>query len=310
MAGAASANQIRLTGRTQWLDVDDAPSLITGSINGRVNKKIGLGLLVFSDTNGNFSENGVYGTFAYHLNLSARETELDQLSFGISFGFLQNKLDETGFGITAAQDQAVSGGVITDGYYNADFGVSYLRQDFYAHFSIKNALPVNKDEFILVDGTEPDNQRKYIVTTGYTFNIGNPSAGLSFEPSLQYATTPEISEQLIDANAKIYKQLVENNTIWGGLAYRTVLEGTEFTLDNATVAEPTIQTQNYQTISGFLGMDYKQFVVAYTYTSQLNDVKISDSGFHQITLGYNFGGESDARSGSKRWDCNCPASNY
>ena len=308
MAGAASANQVRLTGRTQWLDVEDAPSLITGSINGRISKKVGLGLLAFSDKNGNFSESGVFATFAYHLNLSARETELNQLSFGISFGYLQNKLDETGFSdASVGLDNAVFGGVLSDGYFNADFGLSYLHQDFYAHISIKNALPINKDEYITINNLEPKNQRKFIFTTGYTFSVGREDAGISFEPSFQYANTPEISEQLIDVNAKIYKALVNNNTIWGGLSYRRALESTEYVLDLTTA---DIQTQNYQTVSGFLGMDYKQFVFAYTYTNQLNDVKISDSGFHQVTLGYNFGSDSNARSGSKRWDCNCPAANY
>ena len=309
MAGAANVNQIRLTARTQWFDVDDAPSLGTLSFNGRVSKKIGLGLLAFSDTNGNFSESGIYGTFAYHLNLSARETELNQLSFGISFGFLQNKLDQTGFSQTAVGiDSAVNGNVLSDGYYNADFGLSYLHRDFYTHFSIKNALPINKNNLgITINNGEPDNQRKFIFTTGYTFSVGREDAGISLEPSFQYASTPETAEQLIDLNGKIYKALANKNTVWGGLSYRRALESTEFILD---VASENIESQNFQTISGFLGMDYKQFVLAYTYTSQLDEVKISESGFHQITLGYNFGSDSNSRSGSKRWDCNCPAANF
>ena len=305
MAGAASANQIRLTGRTQWLDVEDAPSLITGSFNGRISKKIGLGLLAFSDTNGNFSEGGVFGTFAYHLNLSARETELNQLSFGISLGFLQNKLDQSGF-TSLIPDQAINGSVLSDGFASIDFGISYLHQDFYTHLSVKNALP-HDSKIVTINNVEPQNQRKYIFTTGYTFSVGREDAGISFEPSFQYANTPEIAEQLVDVNAKIYKALASNNTLWGGVSYRRALESTEFVLDLTT---NNIQSQNYQTLTGFVGFDYKQFVFAYTYTNQLDQVKISNSGFHQVTLGYNFGSDSDARSGSKRWDCNCPAANY
>ena len=307
MAGAASVNQIRLTGRTQWLDVDDAPSLITGSFNGRVSKKIGLGLLAFSDSNGNFSEDGIFGTFAYHLNLSARETELNQLSFGLSLGYLQNKLDQSDFSPTAvALDPTVDGSVLSDGFASIDFGVTYLHQAFYLHLSVKNALP-HESKLVTINNNEPDNQRRFIFTTGYTFNVGREDAGISFEPSFQYANTPEISEQLIDVNGKLYKALANNNTLWGGVSYRRALESTEFVLD---LTSNDIQSQNFQTITGFVGFDYKQFVFAYTYTNQLDDVKISDSGFHQVTLGYNFGGDSDARSGSKRWDCNCPAANF
>ncbi len=309
-AGAANVNQVRLTARTQWFDIDDAPSLLTASINGRLNKKVGLGVLAFSDSNGNFSESGVFATFAYHLNLSAREIELDQLSFGISAGLLQNQLDETGFGNAALLDNAVSGSVLSNNFFNIDLGASYFKNDFFAHFSVRNALPINKDEFILINDQEPDNQRQFIFTTGYTFSIGRPDLQLSLEPSAQYANTPEINEQLIDVNAKIYKGLDDNNTVWGGLAYRTALEGTEFSLNNVTSLDPTIETENFQTLSVFIGMDYKQFVFAYTYTNQLSDISISNSGFHQITLGYNFGRNSVARSGSKRWNCNCPATNY
>lgn len=307
MAGAASVNQIRLTARTQWLDVEDAPSLITGSFNGRISKKIGLGLLAFSDTNGNFSEGGVFGTFAYHLNLSARETELNQLSFGISFGLLQNKLDQSGFSQTAVGlDPTVDGTVLNDGFASVDFGISYLHQDFYTHLSVKNALP-HESKLVTINNAEPQNQRKFIFTTGYTFSVGREDAGVSFEPSFQYANTPEIAEQLVDVNAKLYKALANNNTLWGGISYRRALESTEYVLDLTTA---DIQSQNYQTLAGFIGFDYKKLVFAYTYTNQLDEIKISDSGFHQVTLGFNFGGDSDARAGSKRWDCNCPAANF
>jgi len=309
-AGASNVNQIRLTGRTQWLDVDDAPSLITASINGRVSKKVGLGFIAFNDENGNFSENGFYGTFAYHLNLSARETELHQVSFGFSWGFLQNKIDDSSFSATSvALDPAVFGTSRSDTFTNVEFGVSYFKQDFFAHLSVKNAIPISKNQFITINDLEPDNQRRFIFTTGHTFSI-NKAAEFSLEPSLQYANTPEISEQLFDINVKAYKGLEDNNTIWGGIAYRNAVEGTEFTLDDLSSTDINIQTQNYQTLSGFVGLDYKEFVFAYTFTSQLDQVTISNSGFHQITLGYNFGRNSNARSGSKRWDCNCPASNY
>ena len=306
MAGAANVDQVRLTGRTQWLDADDAPSLITGSINARVSKKVGIGFIAFSDENGNYSENGFYGTFAYHLNLSARETELHQLSFGLSFGVLQNRLDESSFSpLAVAQDPAVFGVERDETYANAEFGISYLKQNFFAHFTVKNALPLGKNEFITINELEPDNQRKFVFTTGHTFSIGSDEGGISFEPSFQYVSTPEIGEQLIDFNGKIYKNLEDKNKIWGGIAYRNVLEGTEYTLDNVNIL-----TQNYQTISGFMGVDYKQFVVAYTFTHQLDEVTFSDAGFHQITLGYNFGADVKAREGSKRWDCNCPAANF
>jgi len=216
-------------------------------------------------------------------------------------------LDQSDFGQTAiGLDPTVDGSVISDGFASIDFGITYQHQDLYLHLSVKNALP-HESKLVTINDAEPENQRKFIFTTGYTFNMGREDAGISFEPSFQYANTPEIAEQLIDVNGKLYKALDSGNTLWGGVSYRRALESTEFILD---LTSENIQTQNFQTLTGFVGFDYKNFVFAYTYTTQLDEVKISDSGFHQVTLGYNFGGDSDARSGSKRWDCNCPAANF
>jgi hypothetical protein len=41
MAGAANCAKVRLTGRKQWFDQDDAPELQTLSFNGRVGEKAG-----------------------------------------------------------------------------------------------------------------------------------------------------------------------------------------------------------------------------------------------------------------------------
>ena len=85
----------RLTARQMWFDVDDAPSLQTASVNGRLNRNIGLGTILYNDSNGRFSQQGAYFTFAYHLMFSRSEAYLNQLSFGVNLGVVQEKLDET-----------------------------------------------------------------------------------------------------------------------------------------------------------------------------------------------------------------------
>ena len=54
MAGAANRNQIRLTARQQWFDVDNAPSLQTLAVNGRVGDKLGVGGIVFNHVHANY----------------------------------------------------------------------------------------------------------------------------------------------------------------------------------------------------------------------------------------------------------------
>ena len=42
-----------------------------------------------------------------------------------------------------------------------------------------------------------------------------------------------------------------------------------------------------QFISPIVGVNYKNFMFSYTYTNQIDSVVLSNSGFHQITLGLN-----------------------
>ena len=84
MAGVANCAKVRLTARQQWFGQNDAPSLQTLSINGRVgDTPVGLGGVVFNDSNGYHSTVGAMATFAYHLLMSRNEIDLNMISFGL-----------------------------------------------------------------------------------------------------------------------------------------------------------------------------------------------------------------------------------
>ena len=154
MAGAANRNQIRLTARQQWFDVDNPPSLQTLAVNGRLDDNIGLGGIFFNDQNGNFSKTGAYATFAYHLMFSRSELDLNQLSFGINAGVIQHRLDQSGF---TEFDPLIGGGNPADFYGNVDLGISYYFRNFYTHFAAKNIIPVRRELFY--SDAVPSNQR-------------------------------------------------------------------------------------------------------------------------------------------------------
>tara|TARA_R110002020_G_scaffold428519_2_gene638088 strand:+ start:123 stop:1121 length:999 start_codon:yes stop_codon:yes gene_type:complete len=293
MAGAANANQIRLTARQQWFDVDDAPNLQTLSINGRIWDKVGLGVIAFADENGYFSQEGVYGTFAYHLLLSRNEIDLNQLSFGLSVGLMQNTIDETRFD-RSEFDPIIYGGSQSDKFFNVDLGMSYYFLNFYAHATVKNLVVPNK-EGLFNNELESRNQRRYIGSAGYVF--GKYNSPWTYEPSLMLQATEETREAAVDVNFKVYRDL-DWGQLWGGLSYRRSLDGAQYT-DNGN----SVNNQKLQYITPFLGVNFKSFVFAYTYSYQNNDVVLSNGGFHQITLGYDFGKRREP------YDCNCPAIN-
>ncbi|MES2545474.1 MAG: type IX secretion system membrane protein PorP/SprF [Bacteroidota bacterium] len=291
MAGAANCTKLRLTARKQWFGQEDAPQLQTASFNGRISDKSGAGIIVFNDRNGYHSQTGVKLTYAYHLLFSRDEIDLNQLSFGISTALIQSRLDETDFLASADYDPVIDGTVVQkDSYINFDIGASYNYLDFYAHLTVKNAVETRRD---IYTEYENDNLRKLIFSAGYTFG---DSEKLLWEPSIMFQSISQTKESSIDGNLKVYKNL-EMGKLWGGLSYRRSFDGAQYASDSG------VTTQKYGSLSALVGLNYKNFMVAYTYTKLFGEVKFTNAPFHQITLGLNLFCKPE------KYHCNCPAVN-
>ena len=288
MAGAANCTKVRLTGRQQWFGTDNAPALQTASLNGRIGDQSGAGIILYNDENGFHSQRGFQVTYAHHLMFSRSDVDLNQLSFGISAGLVQSQLDQSEF---EDFDPIVDGSIQKDSYFNVDLGASYFYLDFYTHFTVKNVIASKRE---LYTDIETDNLRKYLWSVGYVFNVGDN--GLLLEPSTLFQYVDQTKEKTIDLNLKLYKNL-DFGRVWGGISYRRSFDGANF-VDGTSVGE-----QNLQYITPILGVNYKKFMFAYTYSHLTGDVKFDKGGFHQITLGL------DLFCKDTRYDCNCPAVN-
>ena len=131
MAGAANCAKLRLTARQQWFGQEDAPKLMTLSVNGRIgDTPSAIGGILYTDKNGYHSQTGAYATYAYHLMFSRSELDLNMLSFGLSAGFIQYKLDETSF-LAEGFDPIIAGIEQSSTNFNLDFGFSYHLYNFY-----------------------------------------------------------------------------------------------------------------------------------------------------------------------------------
>ncbi len=297
MAGVANCSKVRLTGRQQWFGQENAPKLLTLSLNGKIgDTQSAYGGIVYTDKNGFHSQTGAYLTYAHHLMFSRSEVDLNMLSFGLSAGFIQYQLDETTFLLDSPiSDPAIGGIVQNRTNFNIDFGFSYHYLNFYAHGTIKNVLNntgVNTD---IDPVNQTDNLRRYLLSSGYVFNkLGSP---WSYEPSVLLQYRDATKEASIDVNAKVYRDM-EFGQLWGGLSYRNSFDGAEY----LTVTN-TIRSQKLQQITPIIGLNYNQFMFAYNYTYQTNSVVFSNGGYHQFTLGYNFGCRR------QRFECKCPAVN-
>lgn len=289
MAGISGKTQVRITARQQWFDQRNAPNLQTLNFNTRLSDRSGVGVIAYNDRNGYHSQTGGYLSYAHHIPLSSYEGMLNQLSFGVSGGFTQSRLDETHFDITDF-DPIIAGIMQSNSYINMDVGAAYNYQDLSVHFAVKNLLFSNRS--IYTDRYESNNLRKYIVGAGYAF--GDYLNSWSFEPSVLFQLTERTAEKAVDLNFRVFRNM-DFGGIWGGISYRQSFDGAEY------VTGEKAKGQKVQWISPIIGVNLYEFMFAYTYTYQAGHAKFDNGGFHQITVGYTF----DGRIG-RRYDCNCP----
>ena len=264
MAGIANCSKVRLTSRQQWFGHEDAPRLTTLSINGRIGETpSAIGGILYTDRNGYHSQTGAYATYAHHLMFSRSTTDLNQLSFGLSVGAIQYKLDETSF-LADGFDPIIAGIEQSATNFNVDFGFSYFLYDFYAHATVKNLLKndgINFNE----QGLSYNNLRTYLFSAGNVFSrLGSE---WSYEPSVMFMHRDATKESSIDMNMKVYKE-VEFGKIWAGASYRTSLDGAEFL--NGT----GVSSQKLQYLTPLLGVNVKDFMFAYSYNYQTKDSRL------------------------------------
>ncbi|WP_339666530.1 type IX secretion system membrane protein PorP/SprF [Maribacter arcticus] len=299
MAGIGEGGKIRATARKQWFDVDDAPSLQTINAHFRIgDTPSGIGAILFNDANGYHSQTGLKLTYAHHLRMGSSDMRvLNQLSFGLSATILQSSLDETEFR-SVTPDPAVSGIKLSASYTNVDIGISYNFQEFYTHFAVTNAMTGSKRNVYYRDRQDNpdqlviDNIRRYLISAGYVFG----KSEWQVEPSVLFQLTEFTKEKTMDINAKVYKD-VDFGRIWGGLSYRRSFDGAQF--QTAT----GFGEQRLQLVTPIVGANINNFMVSYNYSYQMGDIRFDNGGFHQITIGYDFG------QTERKYDCYCPAAN-
>ncbi|MGB1451136.1 MAG: PorP/SprF family type IX secretion system membrane protein [Marinirhabdus sp.] len=291
MAGAAVHHQVRVTGRQQWFDRVAAPNLQTLAVNARLGPRSGVGGIAIKDANGYFAQSGGYVTYAHHIMFSRDEIDLNQLSFGMSVGLLQPQLDERTFDVSD-NDPAILGILRSSSYFNIDVGASYNFLDFSGHVTIKNLLFRNRKNF--TKGFEPKNQRRYLISLLYS--MGRLGGKWSYEPSFLFQWVARTSEKVADVNFKVFRTMGFGK-LWGGVSYRRSFDRLAF------LNGQPINNQRLQYVTPFVGTNYKNFLVAYTYSYQTGSIRFENGGFHQLTLGYDFGGRG------QRYACNCPAIN-
>ncbi len=264
-AGIGNAGKIRATSATQWKGVANAPGVKTLSFHNRYGTKMGLGFAIYNNENGNNAQIGLQGTYAYHLNLSNRGNQFEQLSFALSLNLVQNRFDTSIFADIDLLDPVVANIKASDTYYNGDFGMAYHKERFFSYLTIKNLFLTTKTAGQL----EALNLRKFLFNAGYFW--GNERL-LQYEPSILVLHDPYFEVTTFDVNMKIYKN-IERSKLWFALSFRQSFGGQN--------------SENWNYLSPIAGVNYRNFIFAYSYKEQLGNLSIAPKGgFHQLTLGW------------------------
>jgi type IX secretion system PorP/SprF family membrane protein len=274
VAGAERCSHFMLTGKFQWVGLQDAPMTQTLSFRTRVLNNVGLGGYLYNDKNGYSYRQGGQLTFAYHIPLSEnrgyfmKDRSIErQLSFGLSakvnhFNFSDNLFIDDNMG-----DPTIDNGGKDKGFYfNANFGIYLLWDNFFAGISATNLIPSKMVEFGKDEPIPPLNAFAFL---GYDFDLSNDMA---LEPAVMFKMDENSNKQL-DFNLKFLQTLPDNEdfSYWLQASYR---QG----LDNGNTQALALSPMG--------GIRYKGFHLAYAYTLGLTGINRHNSGSHEVMLGY------------------------
>jgi len=255
-AGSTEAISVVGLSRQQWVGIDGAPNSQSLSIHGPFyENSVGVGVSVLHEGIGVTNETSMMGTFAYHIQTSAK----GRLGFGLSGGAVtfREKLSEIVTQTPGDIQFQENTPLLT--VPNAAFGMYYHTKKFYAGLSVPRLIDnqISAGTWV-IHNKFSSKTLHYNFISGYVFDL---NGGIKIKPTIMcryaYATPFEVSTSL---------NFFVKDCIWAGLAYRTgdavsVLLGIMFT--------PSLR-------------------LSYSYDYTTNKLKSFNSGTHEISIGYDY----------------------
>jgi type IX secretion system PorP/SprF family membrane protein len=254
--GIKNTPRIQMGYRNQWSGFRGAPK--TYSIGGHTNlnnTNMGLGGMLFSDDQGGaIKQNGVMLNYSYNLKLNKESG----LSFGVS-GIL-NQYSYDGTGIENINPDATLQSNVKQVAPDMNFGLVYhLKNKLFIGLAANQLISsrLNKLNSVPLITTGNKLIRHYNLSASYLAKV---NTNISLEPYAMLRTTFITSPQ-VELGAKV----TYNDFVFGGLSYR-----------------------NKDAVIGLIGLNYKQFMLAYTYDFTTSGIRNYSSGSHEILLAYQF----------------------
>ena len=261
-AGSKEIFNINAFYRQQWQGFSSAPQTQSLSIDGNINKNVNLGFYVLNDSWGAQRNTSVYGVYAYKIKFDNKS----KLSFGLAGGISQLSLDGTKLSPDDNFDPVLPLTMEKKTLFNANSGIYYNTEIFYAGFSVFNLLSdiYSIDKII----KQPKN---YFLSTGYLIDL---SPNIKLKPSLLIKETFTKEPGNIDLNAFVLFQ----EKIWLGISLRGNVNWLHQSLHNGFLL-------NADAIA--IIMEYyinNNFKIGYAY--DISTTVLKKYGSHELALGY------------------------
>lgn len=236
--------------RSQWVGMDGAPTTTGLSLNGALNRHLGLGLTAVNDRIGPITQNEL----AVNVATSVKVSDAFRLSLGLSGGIYSVSADWSMGTMYNVGDNAYAQNLNNEITPAVGAGLYLYSNRFYAGISSPNVIKRKSDLNQLYDRFA--NELHFFVITGYVFDL---SPTLKFKPALMAKIVPN-APMSVDVSANFLFK--EQFTL--GAAYRyqdavNLLAGYEFA---------------------------RSFFVGYAYDIGITQTNDFHSGSHEIILKY------------------------
>mgnify|MGYP000247531815 CR=1 FL=1 len=289
LTGIENYTDVKLSHRHQWVGFQDAPVTTYLTLHTPLNKKDyrstatsyrvpgenprgrsywedytaaephhGVGVQVINDRTGPLNRFSAYGTYAYHLGISARTSIA--AGFGAGFSNLSLTASKLDFGPTNPVDPAVyTSNEINNIRPDFNAGVWIYSADFFAGLAAQQIIPSKID---FSNGTLTQQEGKFVphlfLTAGYRFLL-NDDINVVPSTMIKYVS----STLNADVNVKFQYQ----DLGWAGVSYR---------LEDGFAA--------------MVGMNISNtFNIGYSYDYTTSKLNSFTKGTHEILVGFTLG---------------------
>jgi type IX secretion system PorP/SprF family membrane protein len=258
MTGIAGETNAFLTHRQQWTQMTGSPTTNAITVDGFMDdKNVGLGLAIFNDVQDINERMGIYTSYAYRLKINDDQ----QLRFGVSVGFLDNRIDFSRAVVKDVADPLLLSQIQRRAALDATAGVMYSWKELRVGISVPQVVG-QKVEFSTTDArTYYQLNRHFLGSVGYKYVI-NEEQKIALEPLAMVRWLPNTPFQY-DVNVMASWR----DMIWLGASYRS----------------------NYAVGANLRVKLFGNLSAGYAYDFIITPLRTSAGISHEFMLGYTFG---------------------